>query len=140
MLFRGDGEEGQPSSSVCVVPSHQVYQANLIQPPCPSHSPKTNHFTQETNQLSQLKTGQTNPEAAYHKFPNVAANTLTAGENQQLVQGNGTTGRLTQTTLETNLQTPSLGVGNNQHKTHNLTHGERIQPLHSPIHRGKRRG
>ena len=32
VLFRGDGEEGQPSSSVCVVSSHQVYQVNQAPP------------------------------------------------------------------------------------------------------------
>ena len=36
VLFRGDGEEGQPSSSVCVVSSHQVYQANQAPIPAPN--------------------------------------------------------------------------------------------------------
>ena len=36
MLFRGCGEESHPSSSVCVVSSHQVYQENQASIPAPN--------------------------------------------------------------------------------------------------------
>ena len=91
MLFRGCGEESQPSSSVYVVSSHQVYQANQAPIPAPYTVRRPTIARMQSINCCSL-TGKIIPKRIIQS-QTYQRTQLTTGKKPQPILGNKVTGK-----------------------------------------------